>query len=81
MKAPDKIYISIIKVDGKNLLCTNWCETDISSHAHVNETIQYIRKDALLEWLKSQIKIPDVGFITGLTYVAYQDVIEHINEM
>ena len=53
MKAPDKLYIPIIEEDGKKLLCTNWWETDTSSrNAYVNETIPYIRKDALIEWAK-----------------------------
>lgn len=38
-------------------------------------------KDTLLEWLENKIKIPDVSFINGLTYLAYKDVIEHINEL
>lgn len=55
MKAPDKIYIPIIEEDGKKLLCTKWWETDTSSrNAYVNETIPYIRKDALLEWAKEK---------------------------
>lgn len=53
MEAPDKIYIPIIEEDGKRLLCTNWWETDTSSrNAYVNETIPYIRKEAILEWAK-----------------------------
>lgn len=42
---------------------------------------EYIRKDALIKWLENKIKVPDVSFINGLTYLAYQDVIEHLNEM
>lgn len=53
MDTPDKLYIPIIEEDGKKLLCTNWWETDTSSrNAYVNETIPYIRKDALIEWAK-----------------------------
>ena len=69
MKAPDKIYI------------------EIDNKAHVyfglqpENAVEYIRKEALMEWLKSKIKIPDVSFVNGLTYLAYQDVIEHLNEM
>lgn len=78
MKAPDKIYIPIIEEDGKKLLCTKWWETDTSSrNAYVNETIPYIRKDALLEWAKeNQYK--------SLTIVAdnfWQEVIDKINSL
>jgi hypothetical protein len=63
---PDKIYIN-----GFSAFATE----------PVKNGIEYIRKDALMEWLENKIKIPDVSFINGLTYLAYQDVIEHINEM
>lgn len=67
---PDKIY-----TDNRGV----YAELPIFSQIDAN--IEYIRKDALLEWLENKIKIPDVSFINGLTYLAYQDVIEHINEM
>lgn len=75
---PDKIYIPIIEEDGKKLLCTNWWEVDTSpQNAYVNETIPYIRKDALLEWAKEKQ-------YESLTIVAdnfWQEVIDKLNEM
>lgn len=82
MKALDKIYIPIIEENGKRLLCTNWWETDTSSrNAYVNETISYIRKDALLKWANERYKstISNVGCYTG--HSVWAEVIEHINEM
>ena len=67
---PDKIYIQI--QDGKTITTNRIFATDI----------EYIRKDALLEWLESKIKdLSNGGFVNGLTTLAYKDVVEHINEM
>ena len=46
MKAPDKIYID-------DLAVVNDCVTKISTTRLINFS-EYIRKDALLEWTKSQ---------------------------
>ena len=46
-----------------------------------NEEHEYISKDALIEWLENKIKILDGGFVNGLIYLAYKDVIEHLKEM
>lgn len=70
---PDKIYVH----EGAHLGMLTL--TTIPVDAPGEET--YIRKDALIEWLENKIKIPDVSFINGLTYLAYKDVIEHLNEM
>ena len=82
MKAPDKIYIPIIEEDGKKLLCTNWWETDARSR-YVNETIPYIRKDALMEWLEERISDgDDEGLMTNqIANLAYKDVIDKLNSM
>lgn len=69
MKAPDKLYI------------------EIDNKAHVyfglqpESAVEYIRKDALIEWLENKIKISDGGFVNGLVCLAYKDIIEHLNEM
>lgn len=56
-EAPDKIYIPIIEEDGKRLICTNWWEVDTSpQNAYVNETIPYIRKDALLDYSRQRVE-------------------------
>ena len=76
MKAPDKIYLR----EFGDSLSQVWSGikppegTNIASH-------EYIRKDALIEWLEYKIKISDGGFVTGLVCLAYKDVIEHLNEM
>ena len=70
MKAPDKIY-----TDNRGV----YAELPIFSQADAN--VEYIRKDALVEWLENKIKLPDVSFINGLTYLAYKDVIEKLNSM
>ena len=76
MKAPVKLYIGRRNYGP---LIGGWESQPFTSKEI--ESIEYIRKDALLEWLENKIKIPDVSFINGLTYLAYKDVIEHLNEM
>lgn len=75
-KVPDKIYLR----EFRDALSQVWSgikpteETIIASH-------EYIRKEALLEWLENKIKISDGGFVNGLVCLAYKDIIEHLNEM
>ena len=76
MKAPDILYLGRRSYGP---LIGGW-ETHPFASKEI-ESIAYIRKDALMEWLENKIKIPDVSFINGLTYLAYKDVIEHLNEM
>lgn len=78
---PDKLYIGTVTLSSnapsEEHLLPDW-------HLRPNPKIanvEYIRKDAIIEWLENKIKIPDVSFINGLTYLAYKDVIEHLNEM
>lgn len=75
MEAPDKIYLweTLIVNDGYD---PAWHKNSFNEG-----DVEYIRKDALLEWLESKIKISDDSFVNGLIYLAYQNVIEHINEM
>lgn len=80
---PDKIYIPIIEEDGKKLLCTNWWDVDTSpQNAYVNETIPYIRKDALLEWANSWLAFKRSGVVLddGFSY-AMEELIKKLNEM
>lgn len=80
MKTPDKIYIPIIEEDGKNLLCTIWWEKDTSSHnAYVNETIPYIRKDALMEWIQEARAVPHENAIAR--DLAFQEIVNKLNSM
>lgn len=76
MEAPDKLYIGRRNYGP---LIGGWESQPFTSKEI--ESIEYIRKDALIEWLENKIKVPDVSFINGLTYLAYKDVIEHLNEM
>lgn len=77
MNAPNKIYVLLDERSGS----LSHTFTNVPCGYENCKDIEYIRKDALIEWLKNKIKVPDVGFITGLTYLAYQDIIEHLNEM
>ena len=64
---PDKIYIN-----GFSAFATE----------PVKNGIEYIRKDALLEWLDGKMTIEGAteGFVGGYDS-ALKDVIEHINKM
>ena len=73
MKVPDKIYLPVIEVDGEMLICTNWGEKDISNDAYIKETIPYIRKDTILEWLK--------GYNHPITRIIVKKIINKINSM
>ena len=70
MEAPDKIY-------------TNnrggYAEVPIFSQADAN--IEYIRKDALIEWLENKIAKNYSSAIEGLTNLAYRNVINKLNSM
>ena len=78
---PDKIYISTVTLSsnepGEQHLLPDWHLRPSPKIAN----IEYIRKDVLLEWLGNKIKIPDVSFINGLTYLAYKDVIDKLNSL
>ena len=67
MEAPDKIY-------------TNnrggYAEVPIFSQADAN--IEYIRKDALIEWLENKIAKNYSSAIEGLTNLAYKDVLDKL---
>jgi len=67
---PDKIYMP------NELLSEEWT-------THIDgDDIEYIRKDALLEWLKEQQNEAlryNGGFITGTGF--YQALIDKINSM
>ena len=71
---PDKIYIP-----GKWLhVPSNHFETEPSY-----DCTEYIRKDALVEWLKGRINDGDEeGLMTNqIANLAYKDVIDHIDEL
>lgn len=66
---PDKIYVDII--DDEILL--------MSPSVTDNGGVEYIRKDALLEWLREARAIPHDGAIWRDT--AFMEVITKINTM
>lgn len=71
MKAPDKIYMTTLsanKVYGNNWGC--WTDRECPGET-------YIRKDALLEWLKEKVEWYEG---TELSEV-YQKVIDKLNSM
>lgn len=74
MKAPDKIYID-------DLAVVNDCVTKISLEQLPNFS-EYIRKDALLEWLNGKMTIEGAteGVVGGYD-MALKDVIDKINSM
>lgn len=70
MKAPDKIYTDNRGVYAK-----------LPIFSQIDANVEYIRKEALLEWLNERYKstISNVGCYTG--HSVWAEVIEHINEM
>ena len=84
MKAPDKIYLERDKETSKihHLWGRDACISSIYEH------IEYIRKDALLEWAKGQLDIlnkqtllhPDDEVFWGQRN-AFKQLIDKLNEM
>lgn len=65
---PDKIYIQM--QDGKTITTNRVFVTDV----------EYIRKEALLEWLNQMLEISAQSFEFQRNY-AYGKVIDKLNEM
>ena len=63
MNVPDKIYIA----ETPNKLIEIWSEEPIASNPYITEH-EYIRKDALLEWMDKNIKGLNVLF--GKIFIA-----------
>ena len=81
MKAPDKIYVTIDRPAEKvlynpELVGVAWSKKDKSC-----EHIEFIRKDALLEWAKERYQqtISNVGYYTG--HSVWQEVIEKLESL
>ena len=74
MEAPDKIYVASYNGEA---FSHSWTIEPLGD----TTATEYIRKDALIEWLENKIKISDGGFVNGLVCFAYKDVIEHLNSM
>ena len=85
MKAPDKIFIA----ETPNKLIEIWSDEPIESKPYITEH-EYIRKDALIEWLKENLQeacdeegIPfeyyENGIITGKISAFEQVIIKLIS--
>ena len=77
MKAPDKLYIGRRNYGP---LIGGWESQPFTSKEI--ESIEYIRKDALLEWLDGKLTIEGAteGYVGGYDS-ALKDVIDKLNEM
>ena len=75
---PDKIYIRQYR-DGDTSMF--WDETPHEDEIAGIEAVEYIRKNALLEWAKERYKstISNVGCYTG--HSVWQEVIDKLNSM
>lgn len=73
MKAPDKIYIGH---DVYNNVDEYW-EENSNSDIPGKSYVEYIRKDALLEWLKEKVE----WYKGEELEIAYLRVIDKINKM
>lgn len=89
MKTPDKIYIQNHRSDA----FTDWgafyeledgtvlnAEFHLKAlkHESIVANIEYIRKDALLEWANEQIKVAKVN---NLAYSPFEKLIDKLNSM
>lgn len=74
MKAPDKIYVR----DFGNSLCLTW--TSIKGKKHNDVDIEYIRKDALLEWLNKML-FKTANALDFRANCVYGKVIDQLNSM
>lgn len=76
-KAPDKIYVREF-AKGLSQMWSGIRATQTSATAQH----EYIRKDALLEWIEKEIQALSDGSLSGYYIsLAYKDMIEHLNEM
>ena len=64
MEVPDKIYIA----ETPNKLIEIWSDEPIESKPYITEH-EYIRKDALMEWAKDELKLSkDVECVSEKSY-------------
>lgn len=82
MMIPDKIYLTVTPYK----VLDGWCDTK-TPHPEGMEQVEYIRKDALLEWLKlavecyshpNPVNVVDAIRCEGKKW-GFQDVINKIN--
>lgn len=82
MKAPDKIYLSVGK--GEDWAYAMWTQKtpEEQKFSELDEHEEYIRKDALLEWLKECFRLQDGGsWYSNGAADAFSKVIDKLNSM
>ena len=72
MKAPDKIYIT---THNGETISSKWTTIPFRDF----ENTEYIRKDALIEWIQEVRAIPHENAITR--DLAFQEVVNKLNSM
>lgn len=72
MKAPDKIYI---QTNAGETLSSEWTTIPFRDF----ENIEYIRKDALMEWIHEARSIPHENAI--IRDLAFQEVVNKLNSI
>lgn len=90
MKAQDKIYVPIVNLgieDGEHPAPLWWNKDKKSEHSDVVGTIEYIRKEAILEWAKKRkeqagigLSEYDMGHENGICEVI-EELIKHIESL
>ena len=85
MKAPDKIYLPIVQ--GRTRKDIRYDATYFAPTEFAEENIEYIRKEALLEWLESVVSL-NLFAIEGVgndyqhgKNDAYQHIIDKLNSI
>ena len=74
---PDKIYVREYPDGIARFWESKKKEDVVATIPH-----EYIRKEALLEWIEKEIQALSDGSLSGYYIsIAYKDMIEHLNEM
>lgn len=77
MKAPDKIYMTPSYGEPDNVLLASFSK----SHLDCHRDIEYIRKDALLEWLNGKVYEHNEDRFDDGFNAALGQVIDKINSL
>ena len=87
MKTPNKIYIARVNMGAEDGICLSpvWSDIDkTGTEKKIIGSIEYVRKDVLLEWGEEQMSI-EQGYDTPGREMAYhrgiEDFMEKINEL
>jgi len=77
MKAPDKIYSEVYVCEDGFVAFGR-----TSSVPQSEDSVEYICKDTIMEWLERQILDADEGLMTNqIANLAYKDVIDKLNSL